>query len=72
MQSTAIRVVTANREIRIRAGRDLLVALGLKNLLAAVKTGGAYVMTTMHLARCRFDRRRRIRQRVVRAMHPTL
>jgi hypothetical protein len=75
MQSTAIRVVTMEslaRRLIHGERRDLLVALGLNNLLAAVKTGRADVMTTMHLPGGRLDCRRRIRQKVVRAMHPTL
>jgi hypothetical protein len=68
MQSTAIRVVTMKslaRRTNQCARRELLVALGLKNLLAAVKTGRADVMTTVNLSGCRLDRRRRIRQKVV-------
>jgi len=64
MQSTAIRVVTGKslaRRLVHCARRDLLVALGLNNLLAAVKTGWADVMSTVNLARGRLDRCRRIR-----------
>jgi hypothetical protein len=64
MQSTAIRVVTGKslaRRPAYCARRDLLVALGLNNLFAAVKTGWADVMSAVNLARGRLDRRRRIR-----------
>ncbi len=54
------------------ARRDLLVALGLDNLFAAVETGGADMVTPMDLARGGLDRRRRIGQEIVRAMHSAL
>jgi len=75
MQSTAIRVVTGEslaRRLFHRARRNLLVALGLNDLLAAVKPGCADVMPTVNLSGGWLDRRRRVRQGVVRAMHPTL
>ena len=54
------------------ARRELLVALCLNDFLAAIETGGADVMTTVNLSGGRFDRRWRIRQKVVGAMHSTL
>jgi hypothetical protein len=54
------------------ARRELLVALRLNDLLAAIETGRADVMATVNLSGGRFDRRWRIRQKVVGAMHPTL
>ncbi len=70
-----MRVVTVEslaRRLNQCARRDLLVALGLDDFLAAIKPGRADVMTAMNLSRGRFDRRGRVRQKVVRAMHPTL
>lgn len=54
------------------ARRELLVALRCNDFLAAVETGRADVMTTVNLSGGRLDRRWRIRQKVVGAMHPTL
>ena len=47
---------------------SLLVVLGLKDLFAAIDTGRADVMTTMHFAGRRLDRRGRIAEEVVGAM----
>jgi hypothetical protein len=60
------------RESKAGPEAQLFVVLGLKNFLAAVKPGRTDVMTTMHFAGGRLDRRGRIRQKVVRTVHPAL
>src|SRR5512134_304602 len=54
------------------ARRGLFVALGLNDFLAAIEAGRADVMTAMNFAGGRFDRSRRIRQEIVRAMRAPL
>jgi hypothetical protein len=51
---------------------ERLLALGLQDLFAAVKTIRRNVVTQMGLAGGRLDSQRRIGQKVVSAMHATL
>ena len=48
---------------------ELLFALGLDNLLAAIESVRADVMTQMRFAGCRFHGQRRIRQEIVGPVH---
>jgi hypothetical protein len=50
----------------------VLLASGLDDLAASVKAVGANVVAQMRFARGRFDRQRRVGQKIVRAMHTTL
>jgi hypothetical protein len=51
---------------------ELLFALGLDNLLAAIEAVRADVMTQVQFACSRFHRQRRIRQEIVRPVHAAL
>ena len=51
---------------------ELLFALGFDNLLAAIKTVRADVMTQVRFAASRFHRQRHIRQEIVRPVHAAL
>ena len=55
----------------MRPGEALLVP-GLDDLLAAIVTARADVMTLMHFARRRLDRERRVGEEIVSAVHAAL
>ena len=50
----------------------LFVSLGLQDLATAIETIGADVVTQMRFARGGFDSRRRVHQKIVRAVHAAL
>src|SRR5262249_20608325 len=50
----------------------LAFVAGLDDLLAGIVAAGADVVPPMHFAADRFDRERRVGEKVVRAMHPAL
>lgn len=51
---------------------ELLFALGLDDLLAAIETVRADVVTQVRFAGCRFHRQRRISQEIMRPVHAAL
>src|SRR5882757_8541739 len=58
--------------VRSLAPGGALLAPGLDDLLAAVVTARADVMTQMHFARRRLDRKRRVGEEIVSAVHAAL